>query len=116
MPNDRHEPQPSKTGISLSMKTKIPEKKKLPARRTAKAVGSGPLVRQWCPNCGRPADRLYSHTLPPESDDHLLLTTTHCGCYHEPRGGERFTADEDYAQRLPNAKIRDGEDGASHSL
>lgn len=72
------------------------------AGRSTARVGSGGQVRRWCPNCGRPADHLYSHTLPPESDNHLTISTSHCGCYHEPRGGEKYTADEDYKQRQPN--------------
>ncbi len=38
---------------------------------------------------------LFGHNNEPRDFHEQAWTVTHCGCYHEPRGGERFTAEQD---------------------
>lgn len=50
-----------------------------------------------CPNCGRlTTGGLFGHSNEPKHEHELAWTVTHCGCYHEPRGGERYTAAKDH--------------------
>jgi hypothetical protein len=50
-----------------------------------------------CPNCDRPTSGgLFGHMNDPKNWWEQKWVVTHCGCYHEPKGGERYTAERDH--------------------
>ncbi len=58
-----------------------------------------------CPNCNRfTTGGLFGHMNNPVADGEQAWVVTHCGCYHEPHGGERFTAERDAIWLNPNDK------------
>jgi len=59
-------------------------------------VGSGDLLGVQCPNCNRwTTGGLFGHMNDPNDWQEAKWIVTHCGCYHEPKGGERYTAERD---------------------
>ena len=69
----------------------------LPALRAV----TGSEVR--CPNCERlTTGGLFGHCNQPKDWQEQKWIVTHCGCYHEPRGGERYTADRDAREYVIN--------------
>ena len=60
-------------------------------------------MKVQCPNCNRWTDGgLFGHSNEPKHWSELRWTVTHCGCYHEPKGGERFTAERDLRESAVN--------------
>ena len=73
-------------------------------------VGSGPWLGVRCPNCDRlTTGGLFGHSNEPKDWQEAKWIVTHCGCYHEPRGGERFTADRDSAWEQSGAVMAEAD-------